>query len=365
MRVCFVLGTRPEIIKLAPVIHRFREAGVATDVVHTGQHYSYSLNESFFEVLGLSDPDFHLDVGSDSHGAQTGAILEQCESIFQNEEYDLVVVQGDTNSTLGGGLAAVKLPGIDIAHVEAGLRSFDLKMPEEINRKITDVCSDLYFVPTEETAKNLRNEGITDGVHVVGNTVVDAVLRHSELARERSTVLSDLGVDSDEFILFTGHRQENVDDERVFTHIVDQLSRIGEERTVIYPIHPRAEERAREFGIYGRLDDAVDLVDPLPYLDFLSLEDNAKIVITDSGGVQEEAIVLGTPCITIRDTTERPETVREGGNLLVDPDGGSIYETYRKVLEPDRYSEMKAAENPFGDGTTSDQILTVCQERYE
>lgn len=365
MRVCFVLGTRPEIIKQAPLIHQFRNADIETDVIHTGQHYSRSLDESFFEVLDLAEPDYHIGVGSDSPGAQTATILSEIEQILREEKYDVVFVQGDTNSTLGGALAASKISECDLAHVEAGLRSFDPEMPEEINRRITDVCSDIYFVPTEDAAENLYNEAITDNVYVVGNTVVDAVLRHREIAEERSSVLDDFGLNSREYVLFTAHRQETVDSKRVFKHVTSELEQISEHYPIIYPIHPRAEKHARNYSLYERLEDTVQLVEPQPYLDFLALEENAEVILTDSGGIQEEAIVLGTPCITIRNSTERPETVRNGGNVLVNPDGGEIYETFCDVLKPDRYAQMSDADNPFGDGTTSEQILSICRNQYK
>lgn len=367
MRVSFVLGTRPEMIKLSPLLHEFQDHGKHEfQLIHTGQHYSESLDDAFFQELNLPEPDHHLGVGSATHAEQTAHIMERCEPIIIDDCPDIVFIQGDTNTVIAAALTVAKINDVDVGHVEAGLRSFDRDMPEEINRKIADHCSDLLFSPTEDAAANLQRENIdTDRIHTVGNTVVDAVYRHIELARNRTTVLDDLDVEPGEFALLTMHRAENVDNENVFEHIVSELESITTEGyTLLYPIHPRAEKRAREFDLYDRLDAAVTLVEPQDYMRFLRLEDEASVILTDSGGVQEEAIILGTPCITVRDSTERPETVEAGGNVLVDPLSGNIAETYWNTLNPEVHGRMTKATNPFGDGNASKRIVDICEQRY-
>lgn len=368
MKVSIVLGTRPEMIKLAPLLHELTERdGHEFQLIHTGQHYSDALDDAFFRELDLPEPDHHLGVGSASHAEQTAQIMTKCEPIFLNDRPDVVFVQGDTNTVLAAALTVAKIPDVDLGHVEAGLRSYDRDMPEEMNRRIADVCSEVLFVPTKDAAANLREENVAaDRIHTVGNTVVDAVYRHIELARDRTTVLEDLGLEPGEFALVTMHRAENVDDETVFERIIGELESItADGDTLLYPIHPRAEKRAREFGLYDRLDAAVTLVEPQDYLRFLRLEDEASVILTDSGGVQEEAIILGTPCITMRDSTERPETVENGGNVLVDPASGDIVATYREVLDPEVHDRMANAENPFGEGNASERIVDICEQRYE
>lgn len=368
MKVSIVLGTRPEMIKLAPLLHEIQARDRHEfQLIHTGQHYSDSLDSAFFRKLDLPEPDHHLGVGSASHAEQTARIMTRCEPIFLDYCPDIVFVQGDTNTVLAAALTAAKIDEVDLGHVEAGLRSFDRDMPEETNRKIADICSDLLFVPTEDAAANLRRENVdTDRIYSVGNTVVDAVHRHIELARTKTTVLDDLGVEPGKFVLVTIHRVENVDNEEVFKGIISELESITSEgHTLLYPIHPRAKKRAHEFGLYERLDKAVMLVEPQDYLRFLQLEDEASVILTDSGGVQEEAIILGTPCITMRSSTERPETVKEGGNVLVDPVSGDISETYWNVLNPEVYEQMTSAVNPFGDGNAAKRIVDICEQLYE
>ena len=368
MKAGIVLGTRPEIIKLSPLIREFQKHNEHTfNLIHTGQHYSYSLDASFFKTLNVPEPDHHLDVGSAGHAKQTAKIMTGCEDIFLNSGFDIIFVQGDTNSVLAGSLAAAKLNHIDVAHVEAGLRSYDRDMPEEINRQLADVCSDLHFVPTEEAADNLLRENIDEKrIHVVGNTIVDAVDQHIELARENASVLEDFSLCPGGFGLITCHRAENVDNETTFSNIVSEIeaiSAIGQR--LIYPIHPRAEKKAKEFDLYDRLNEAVTLVEPQDYLRFLLLQDEAAVILTDSGGVQEEAIILGTPCITMRNSTERPETVREGGNVLIDPSDGDISRVYSEVMSPKKHKRMVTANNPFGDGTASEQIFDITARQYK
>jgi UDP-N-acetylglucosamine 2-epimerase (non-hydrolysing) len=354
MKVAIVLGTRPEILKLAPVVRACKRRDIDFSLVHTGQHYSEGLDEVFFETLDLPTPEYHLDVGSSSHGEQTGRMLIELEAILQDLTPDVVVVQGDTNSVLAGALAASKLD-TDLAHVEAGLRSFDREMPEEINRRVTDHVADFLFAPTEEAAQNLRNEGLTDErIFVTGNTIVDTVLANRTLAAERSTVLEEHRIDDEEFLLLTAHRAENVDDRERFEEILDGVSRFAAEQEmgVLYPIHPRAKKQLDAFGL--ALPPEIHALEPLGYLQFLALEDAASLVFTDSGGVQEEACILGTPCVTVRTTTERPETVENGANVLAGVDANSIASSARQMLRADRDWI-----NPLGDGSAGEQIISI------
>ncbi|MHC3381354.1 non-hydrolyzing UDP-N-acetylglucosamine 2-epimerase [Haloarcula sp. H-GB5] len=350
--VGFVLGTRPEIIKLAPVIQECHRRGIDTHVIHTGQHYSDSLDAVFFRQLGLSPPDTNLEVGSDDHGAQTGAMLAGIEAELHDVEPAVVFVQGDTNSTLAGALAGSKMD-MDVAHVEAGLRSFDDDMPEETNRVIIDHISDHLFPPTEETAALLRNEGIPeDRITVTGNTVVDAVQTYDDRAASESRILGELGVTEGQFDLLTAHRAETVDDRDAFERILSGVSRASAQadREVIYPIHPRAEDRLEEFGI--AVPDRVRLVEPLGFFDFLRLESTADVVFTDSGGVQEETSILGTPCVTLRYGTERPETAFVGANCVAGREPSGIVAAAAQM-------RGKAGDwtTPFGDGNAAVQIL--------
>jgi UDP-N-acetylglucosamine 2-epimerase (non-hydrolysing) len=271
------------------------------------------MDRVFFEQLELPEASYNLDVGSGSHGEQTGKMLGGVEKILQKEMPDVVLVEGDTNTVLAGALAAVKL-GIKVGHVEAGLRSYDRRMPEEINRVLADHCSDFLFAPTEKSKNILLHEGISEKqVFMVGNTIVDAVTQNLEISQSKTQILADLGVEKRKYFLATAHRQENVDDKERFTGIISGLKRVQKEFGVplIYPIHPRAEKRLKEFGLEPV---GLKLVEPLNYLAFLQLERNAALVLTDSGGVQEETCILGVPCVTLRDNTERPETIEVGSH---------------------------------------------------
>jgi len=350
----FVLGTRPEIIKLAPLIHTCDREGYPFAVAHTGQHYSEELDSVFFEQLELPEPEFNLEVGSSSHGRQTGEMMIGLESTIERLDPDVVLVQGDTNSVLAGALVTSKMDPV-LGHVEAGLRSFDERMPEETNRVVADHVGDHLFAPTERARAFLREEGIeTDRIHVTGNTIVDALHRYEAIVDSRSEVLADLGVEAGEFYLLTAHREENVDVRGRFSNILEGVDRVARDRDrpVIYPIHPRARANLERFDL--AVPDSIRLIDPVTFLDFLQLERSASLVITDSGGVQEETCILGTPCLTVRESTERPETIDVGANRLVGTDPDAIVSAAVEM-------EQTALdwENPFGDGTASDQILKV------
>lgn len=350
--VAFVLGTRPEIIKLAPVIQECNRRRIPFSIIHTGQHYSELLDSVFFDQFRLPEPDYNLGVGSGTHGEQTGKMLAAIEQRLLAEEPSVVVVQGDTNSVLAGALAGSKLD-VDVAHVEAGLRSFDREMPEEINRVLVDHTAEYLFAPTTESARLLKAEGIDDSrITVTGNTIVDALTQGLEVVESESSILDDLGLTTDEFCLLTAHREENVDSRERFEALLDGVNEYAERAglPVVYPIHPRAQDRLDEFDMAVPLN--VRLVDPVDYLDFLKLERDATLVFTDSGGVQEETCVLGTPCVTLRDNTERPETISAGANCLAGTSPDHIA-TLAELMA----SRDTDWSSPFGDGRAGYRIL--------
>lgn len=351
-RLSFVLGTRPEIIKLAPVITACQERDISFTVVHTGQHYSEQLDTVFFEQLDLPTPDYNLEVASGNHGEQTGEMLIRLEEVLISEQPSTVIVQGDTNSVLAGALATSKLAP-DLGHVEAGLRSFDDRMPEETNRVLTDHASDLLFAPTQTAAEQLRQEGIPDDdIYLTGNTIVDAVEQYADVAATQSSVLEDHDLTAGQYVLLTAHRAENVDDDATFQSILDGTASLATQLDVpvIYPIHPRAASNLESFDI--ELPDSIRTIEPLDYLDFLHLESEATVIVTDSGGVQEEACILGTPCITVRESTERPETTEVGANRVVGTEPADI-----EAHGTEMASRATDWDNPFGDGEAAGRIL--------
>jgi len=353
LKVAIVLGTRPEIVKMSPIIRECERRDVDYFILHTGQHYSYNLDRTFFVDLELPLPRYNLDVGSGSHAAQTGKMLIGIEEILIDEEPDIALVQGDTNSVLAGALAAVKLD-IKVGHVEAGLRSFDRGMPEEINRVLTDHVSDFLFAPTEVAKMNLLHEGIPESkVFVTGNTIVDAIHQNLEISKRKGNSLVKLHLTPREYFLVTAHRAENVDDKKRLSGIIEGLERIQEEfmKPVLFPIHPRTRKQVQEFNLSL---DGITVIDPLGFIEFLQLESNAGLVLTDSGGMQEECCVLGVPCVTLRDNTERPETLEVGGNVLAGTDPQTILEMTRKMS-----SVHGKWENPFGDGRSGETIMSI------
>ncbi|MBW6518668.1 MAG: UDP-N-acetylglucosamine 2-epimerase (non-hydrolyzing) [ANME-2 cluster archaeon] len=358
MRLAIILGTRPEIIKMAPIITELQKRNEDFFQIHTGQHYSYEMDRIFFEELELPQPEFNLDVGSGTHGTQTGKMLEGIEAVLQKEMPDIVLVQGDTNTVMAGALASVKL-GIKVGHVEAGLRSFDRSMPEEINRIIADHISDYLFAPTEGSKKNLLKEGIPDEkIFVTGNTVVDAVYKNLELSNRKMDVMNILDLAKKDYILVTIHRQENVDKKDRFQGILQGLAEISSRNkvTIVYPIHPRTKKMIGMLHLQDELNKINNLImcEPFGYLEFLQLEKNAKLIATDSGGIQEEACILGVPCITLRDNTERPETIETGANLLAGIEPLSIAKAANEMMV-----KRTSWKNPFGDGNSSDRILNI------
>jgi UDP-N-acetylglucosamine 2-epimerase (non-hydrolysing) len=353
-----VLGTRPEIIKCSPLIRLFEREDVPYSVIHTGQHYSYEMDRIFFEELSLPEPAYALDAGSGSHGRQTAKILAGVERILLSNTPSAVLVQGDTNTVLAGALAAVKLH-IPVAHIEAGLRSFDRKMPEEINRVVTDHISTYLFAPTNLAERNLISEGIDPvTIHVSGNTIVDAVFQNLDISRERTDPVTRIaGLKKGRFILATAHRAENVDVKENLRGILEGLKRLGDETglPVVFPVHPRTRKMIDLFALEC---DGLFTMPPLGYLEFLRLEASSCLVLTDSGGVQEEACILGVPCVTLRENTERPETIDAGANVLAGTDPLRIVREGLAMIG--RRGDWK---NPFGDGHAADRILEVLLER--
>jgi UDP-GlcNAc3NAcA epimerase len=313
MKVLSIVGARPQFIKCAPVSRELRREHEEV-LVHTGQHYDYGMSEIFFEELGIPRPDYNLNIGSGSHGRQTGAMLGALEDVLLAERPDIVLVYGDTNTTLAGALAAAKLH-IPVAHVEAGLRSFDRRMPEEINRVLTDHASDLLFCPTETAVANLADEGIRSGVHLVGDVMVDAMEFNRAIAEKRSHILSDLALEQGGYLVITVHRPSNTDSKEHMATILTALGRGG--KPVVFPIHPRTRNYLQEYGLLENIPENVRVTEPLGYLDMIRLMANAEKILTDSGGIQKEAYVLGVPCITLRENTEWVETVEAGWNVLV------------------------------------------------
>jgi UDP-N-acetylglucosamine 2-epimerase len=315
MKVVTVVGARPQFIKAGPVGAALRDAGHEETLVHTGQHYDHQMSQVFFDELGIPAPHVNLNIGSGSHAAQTGRMLIGIEEVLLQRRPDWVLVYGDTNSTLAGALAACKLR-IPLAHVESGLRSYNRDMPEEHNRVLTDHCADLLLCPTQTAVDNLRREGITAGVVNVGDTMYDAVRQHVETARRKSRILQSQGLTRGQYLLATLHRPYNVDDPQTLQRILSALVSLGE--TVVFPLHPRTRARIAEIPNSAELSRAnLKLIDPVGYLDMLALQEGARVVITDSGGVQKEALFLSVPCVTLRPETEWVETVQCGWNTLV------------------------------------------------
>ena len=355
MKTAIIIGTRPEIIKMSPVIRELERRGGDYFILHTGQHYSYNLDRVFFEQLRLPPTKYNLEVGSGSHAQQTGRILIGVENVLREERPDIVLVEGDTNSVLAGALAASKFH-VKVGHVEAGLRSYDRQMPEEINRTLTDHCSDYLFAPTQKAKEILLGEGIhKDKIFVTGNTIVDAVYQNLEIARETENSLDDLNLMPREYFLVTLHRPENVDDSARLASILDGLSKVATEFhfPVVYPIHPRSRKMMTEFALEPR---NLTLIEPVDFLCFLQLENNARLILTDSGGVQEEACILNVPCVTLRDNTERPETIEVGANILAGASADKILECVQLML-----GRQNRWANPFGDGKAGKRIVEILE----
>ena len=365
LKVINVVGARPNFMKVAPVVEamRGRPEEFASVVVHTGQHYDERMSAAFFRDLGLAEPDVHLGVGSGSHAQQTALVMQRFEPVVLGERPDWVVVVGDVNSTLACALVCSKL-GVRVAHVEAGLRSRDRAMPEEINRLLTDQLSDLLLTPSEDADRNLLGEGIPrERIRFVGNVMIDSLLRQLERAAG-SRVREELGVAARDYAVVTLHRPSNVDDAATLGRILSALARIGRRLPVVFPIHPRTRKNLEEFGLIAsnELDDRVRFVEPLGYLDFLRLYSGARLVLTDSGGIQEETTALGVPCLTLRENTERPVTVELGTNRVVGTDPERIVAEAEAALSKDK-GQGPPRVPPLWDGRAAGRILDALLER--
>ncbi|HVF56898.1 MAG TPA: UDP-N-acetylglucosamine 2-epimerase (non-hydrolyzing) [Pyrinomonadaceae bacterium] len=360
LKVINVVGARPNFMKVAPIVEAMKRRGsleFAPLVVHTGQHYDAQMSDAFFRDLQLPEPDVHLGVGSGSHAAQTAAVMSAFEPVVLREKPDWVLVVGDVNSTLACALVCAKL-GVSVAHVEAGLRSRDRTMPEEINRLLTDQIADLLLTPSRDADLNLLAEGIPAArIRMVGNVMIDSLLKGLERAAS-STVREDLGVASSDYAVLTLHRPSNVDDPATLSRIVSALERVGGRLPVIFPAHPRTRRNLSEFGLVESIERSgrIRLVEPLGYLDFLRLYSGARLVLTDSGGIQEETTALGIPCLTLRENTERPVTVESGTNTLVGTDAERIVRAATDALERGRNDEPPRLP-PLWDGRTAERIV--------
>ena len=349
------MGTRPEIIKMSPIIREFQRRHLDFFILHTNQHYSRNLDKIFFEELNLPLPKYNLNVGSGTHGEETGKMLIGIERVLIEENPDIVLTQGDTNTGLAGALASTKLH-IKTGHIEAGLRSYFREMPEEINRILIDHCSDFLFAPTKKAKEILINEGIPkDKIFITGNTVVDSVYQNIKLAK-KSAVLKDNNLEKEKYFLLTIHRPENVDKKETLEMIFDGLKLVHDKFNlpIICSIHPRTRKRIREFNL--TIPKGIKLIEPVGYLDFLNLESNAKLILTDSGGIQEESCILKVPCVTLRDNTERPETLKVKGNVLAGTNPQRILDCVNKMI-----NKKRNWKNPFGNGESGKIIIDILE----
>jgi len=382
MKLISIVGARPQFIKLAPLVQAIRgqknshkNPKLNHIIIHTGQHYDYEMNKIFFHELDIPEPEYNLEVGSGFHGWQTGEMIKRVEKILMKEKPAFTLVYGDTNSTLAGALAAAKLQ-IPIAHIEAGLRSYNRKMPEEINRILADHCSDILFCPTENGVKNLKKEGYTniinDGKLInppfsksqicynkfpvvinVGDIMYDAILISLKIAEKKSDILKQLKRNSKQYFLVTIHRAENTDNKRKLKNILDALIEIGKCYPVVFPVHPRTKKTLKNFNLLSSNCANIHLIDPVSYFDMLTLEKNAKKILTDSGGIQKEAYLLDVPCVTLREETEWIETVESGKNIIVGTDRKKILDAALTPLK----NEDNASHFLFGNGQAAENIL--------
>lgn len=353
-KIAIVLGTRPEIIKMASVIRECQRRQLNFFIIHTNQHYSREMDAVFFKELDLPPADYDLQVGSGVHGLQTGKMLARIEKAIIKEKAQIVLVHGDTNTTLSGALAARKL-NLKVGHVEAGLRSFDQTMPEEVNRVLTDHMTNFCFTPTPQARDNLLKEGILkEKIFVVGNTIVDAVSQHQKIAQRKSRILTRLKLKPHQYFLVTYHRAENTDNKEKLANTLTALDQIAQKNSwpVIFSLHPRTKKQIEKFKL--KIPKTIRAYVPFGYLDFLQLMAKAKLILTDSGGIQEESCMLKVPCLTLRENTERPETLKVGGNLLVGTDPQKILSSAQKILK----RQIKWY-NPFGDGQSAQKIIDI------
>ncbi|MFA0823681.1 MAG: non-hydrolyzing UDP-N-acetylglucosamine 2-epimerase [Methanomethylovorans sp.] len=351
MKILSIIGARPQFIKCAPLSRKLRQNHEEI-LLHTGQHYDSNMSDVFFRELDIPEPDYNLGIGSGLHGEQTGRMLFEIEKLLIKEQPDFVLVYGDTNSTLAGALAASKL-NIKVAHVEAGLRSFDRTMPEEVNRIITDHLSNLLFCPTDAAVINLKKEGITSGVYNTGDVMVDALNYNLNISKEKSSILTDLKLEKKQYLVATLHRPANTNNCKNLSSIVDALC--NSRWPIVFPMHPRTKKYLKEYGLWNKLCENVKVISPVGYLDMLSLMANSKKILTDSGGVQKEAYMLDVPCITMRENTEWVETVEDGWNVLV----GADYEAITDAI--DGFEGIGIKGSVFGCGNACRKICDVLE----
>lgn len=357
MKIVSIVGARPQFIKASAVTRALRSSEAREVMVHTGQHYDRWLSDVFFEELEIPPPAFNLGVGSGPHGQQTGRMLEAIEKVLRKERPDWVLVYGDTNSTIAGALGAAKLT-VPLAHVEAGLRSFNRRMPEEVNRVLTDHASDLLFAPTRTAVDNLRAEGIPEyRIEQVGDVMYDVVCFYSDRAQTRSDILDELDLKPGKFILATVHRAENTDDPDRLVAIFEALTTISNELDVVLPVHPRTRSALEELGLLERMREQLLLTDPVGYLDMVMLESHACLIVTDSGGVQKEAFFQKTPCVTVRDETEWVELVELGWNRLAPPESTDRVEL--AIKESLVGTQDREYDEPYGTGDSASRIVDL------
>lgn len=358
MKILNIVGTRPNYIKIAPLIEQMdQSASITYSLIHTGQHYDENMNQIFFDQLGIPSPNINLGVKGDSSIQQVSQILEKFEPVLLQEKPQAILVVGDVNSTLACSMAAA-YNNIKVIHVEAGLRSFDLSMPEEINRMLTDKISDLLFVTEESGLKNLAKEGIDpQKIHFVGNVMVDTLLKHKKFAEDNSEILDRLDLKPQKYAVVTLHRLSNVDQKVVLQNILESLEMLAQDLPVVFPLHPRTERKIQEFKLKSSIKN-LTLIPPVSYLDMVQLLAQSQLVLTDSGGIQEEATILKIPCLTLRENTERPVTIEKGTNILVGVDGDDILNAAQKVLS----HENKEGSIPeLWDGLAAKRIVGVLE----
>jgi len=357
MKITTIVGARPQFIKAAVVSRAIRnrtndngECDISETIIHTGQHFDSNMSDVFFQEMDIPKPDHHLELGGGTHGQMTGRMIEQIERVLLDDKPDWVLVYGDTNSTLAGALAAVKIH-IPVAHVESGLRSFNRKMPEEINRILTDHAANLLFTPTSVADQNLQNEGIhPDTISRVGDVMFDAMLFYRKIASQKESLVNSLGLESKQYALATVHRAENTDDPARITEIIQGLCNLSKDLPVVLPLHPRTRNTLNKHGLFEQAQNCLTVIDPVGYIDMVALESSAALIATDSGGVQKEAYFNRVPCITLRDETEWTELIDIGANTLVGADAEAILSIGRQSLNstvPDGtlYGDGQAAES--------------------